>query len=247
MRAAMLRLDAGLRSLTADRVRRVAAQGYTLGDFLQSVDRGHDILAWLEFRAAAFTDTFGAVNRAIRDATNGRCKFIIDTLNPTFMALVGHDFKQFVGKASDAFYPMAWIDYHYMSVVASWANTLTGLVDGLDEETALAAVYRFVGWDDIDLPRKRIADLYIGATNKEHKTPDFYKRFGKYVGGLMKHEYRRGALLNGGGFPSYQTVFPHFWGREITEPLMADIMETGHDGYIFEISPEPFVMRPKKG
>ena len=247
MRSAMLKFDAGLRSLTKDRVRRMAELGYTFTDFIQTLSDGPDILDWLEFRAAAFTDTFGAVNRSIRSSTNGRCKFIIDTLNPTFMLLAGHDFKSFVGTASDAFYPMAWVDYHYISVVASWANFLVETVDGLDEGTALQAVYTLVGWDDIGLPAERIADLYIGATNKEHSIPEFYKGFGKHVNGLMTHEYRHGALMNVRNYPSYQTVFPHFWGREITEPLMDEIMSAGHDGYIFEISPEPFVMRPKKG
>ncbi|MFC1608494.1 twin-arginine translocation signal domain-containing protein, partial [Candidatus Latescibacterota bacterium] len=185
MRSTMLKLRAGLESLTAVKVRHAAELGFTFTDLIQSLADGPGVLDWLEFRAAAFTDTFGAINRSIRNTTGGRCKFIIDTLNPTFMLLVGHDFKSFVGTATDAFYPMAWVDYHYVSIVASWANALVEDIDGLDEETALAAVYSLVGWNDIDLPRKRIADLHIGETGSQHKIPDFYKGFGKYVGGLM--------------------------------------------------------------
>ena len=74
---------------------------------------------------------------------------------------------------------------------------------------------------------------------------EFYRNFLKYLPGLMKHEYRRGKMLNVNGLPSYQTVFPFFWGREPTAPLMEEIMGQGHDGYFFEISAEPFVKKPK--
>jgi len=41
-------------------------QERTFTDFIQTFSDGPDILDWLEFRAAVFTDTFGAVNRSIR-------------------------------------------------------------------------------------------------------------------------------------------------------------------------------------
>lgn len=244
MRSAMMKLLSSLRKLTKEQIRLAVELGFSFTDFIQFLCDGPDILDWFEFRAAAFTDTFGSVNRSIRLASGGNCKFIIDTLNPAFMLLVGHDFKGFVGGATDAFYPMAWIDYHYISVVASWANAFVELVDGLDEPTALGLAYNLAGWHDVDLPREKISGLGIGATSKEHSIPEFYKKFGKYVPGLMTHEYRRGALMNRSNCPSYQTVFPHFWGGKITEPLMDEIMAAGHDGYIFEISAEPFVKRP---
>ena len=174
---------------------------------------GDDILSWLEFRSAAFGDAFGRVNRSVKSLTQGRCRFVIDTVGPTFMPLVGHSMPYYAGQASDAFYAMAWVDYHYVSVVASWANALCEWVPGLDERTALAAVYNFVGWNDIGLPRDQIDDLCIGKTSAEHSIPEFYKGFGKHLEPLMKHEYDRAALVNIHDVPSYQTVFPHFWGR----------------------------------
>jgi len=201
---------------------------------------------WLEFRAAAVTDSFSRINRAIRMATGGQCSFIVDTVGPTFSLLVGHNLKGFIGGVSDAFYPMSWLDYHYISVAASWAQALVERVEGLDERTALRAVYSLVGWDDIDLPRDRIADLHIGITGKEHNITEFYRHFLPYLKNFMIHEYRRGALLNVRNYPSYQTVFPHFWGDKVTEPLFDEIMAAGHDGYIFEISAQPFVKKPEK-
>ena len=247
MRRAMLRLQANLPKLTKDTVKQVADLGFSYTDFLQTLADGIEIMDWLEFRAAAVSDSLSQINRAIKAATGGRCRFIVDTVNPTFSLLVGHDLKTFLGGVSDAYYPMAWVEYHYMTVVASWANALVEWVHGLDEQTALRVVYSLIGWDDIDLPAGRIADLHIGVTRKEHNSDEFYRHFKKYIPGLMTHEYRRGALLNTRNLPSYQTVFPHFWGGEITEPLMDEIMAAGHDGYIFEISAEPFVKRPKAG
>lgn len=246
MRRAMLRFDKALHSLTRERVAQVARTGYSFGDFLQTMTDCDDILAWFDFRSAAFGDAFGRVNHAVKSATQGRCRFIIDTVGPTFMPLVGHSMPYYAGQASDAFYAMAWVDYHYVSVAASWANALCELVPGLDEGTALNAVYRLIGWNDIDLPRERIADLCIGKTSSEHSIPDFYKGFGKHLEPLMRHEYDHAALINVNDVPSYQTVFPHFWGRKPAEPLIEAILEAGHDGYFYEISAEPFVKRPQK-
>ena len=69
--------------------------------------------------------------------------------------------------------------------------------------------------------------------------------FKPYLSGFMRHEYRRAALVRNPDYPSYQTAFPHYWGREITEPLLDEIMDLGHDGYIFESSAAPFVKRPE--
>ena len=60
----------------------------------------------------------------------------------------------------------------------------------------------------------------------------------------MTHEYRHAAMIRNPEYPSYPTVFPHYWGREATEPLMDEIMALGHDGYIFEGSAQPFVNKP---
>ncbi|MBN1293515.1 MAG: hypothetical protein JXB48_16870 [Candidatus Latescibacteria bacterium] len=247
MGKAMIKLETDLNTLTKERIKTMASLGFSLGDFIQAVTGGNDILDWIEFRAKAVTDSLSRVNRAIKTSTQGKCAFIIDTVGPTFSLLVGHDLKDFTGKVSDAYYPMAWVDYHYMSVPAAWAQALVERVPNLDERTALEAVYKFIGWDDIDLPRNSIADIHIGATRNEHSIEDFYSHFKKYVPGLMTHEYKHGALLNTNNYPSYQTVFPHFWGAEITEPLFDVIMDTGHDGYIFEISAQPFVNKPEKG
>ena len=244
MRAAARSFSSLLGSLTRERVASLADTGFGFTDFLQTIYCGDGVLDWLKFRAAAVTDSFGRINRAVRDATSGRCAFVIDTVGPTFSLLVGHDLSTFLGRVSDAYYPMSWVDHHYMNNAASWANFLCERVKGLDEPTALRAVYALFGWNELDLPRGRIADLHIGETGKTHDAREFYANFGKYLNGLMTHEYRRGKLLNVHDLPSYQTVFPYFWGREATEPLMEEIMAQGHDGYFFEISPEPFVKRP---
>jgi hypothetical protein len=244
MRNAMLRLRKNLHTLPLNKVKQAAELGFTYTDFLQSLSDGTDILDWLEFRAAAVTDSLSRIRRAIKAATNNRCAFIVDTVNPTFSLLVGHDLKTFLGDVSDAFYPMAWIEHHYLSTVASWAHALVERIEGLDEHTALKVVYSFLGWDDIGLPDRQIADLHIAANATDHDAANFYARFKQHIPDLMTHEYRRGALLNVRNLPSYQTVFPHYWGRAITEPLMDEIMAAGHDGYIFEVSTEPFVKKP---
>ena len=246
MRSSMLSLRKGLVGLSKDRINLITDNGFTLSDFLQTVDDGSTVLEWLEFRAAAFTDSFSAVNRAIKQSTGGRCGFIINTVNPTFSLFVGHDLKSFLGLVSDAYYSMGWIDYHFMANVASWANFLCETVDGLDEGTALKAVYSLIGWNDIDLPRKKIADLHISAYGKEHSIEVFYKHFRHRVYNLLMHEINRAEMIIGSNFPAYQTLYPEYWGRETTERLMNDIIEAGFNGYSFGRQPEPFVSKPDK-
>ena len=247
MRSSMLSFRDGLSGLSKERVQLIADSGFTLTDFLQTIDGGSTMLEWLEFRAAAVTDSFSAVNRAIKESTGGRCRFIINTVNPTFSLFVGHDLKSFLGSVSDAYYSMGWIGYHFMANVASWANFLCETVDSLDEGTALEVVYSLIGWNDIDLPRGKIADLHIAAHGKDHRIEEFYQHFRHRVHGLLMHEINRAEMINLRNYPAYQTLYPEYWGRETTERLMDDCIEVGFNGYSFGRQPEPFVSKPKKG
>lgn len=244
MKSAVKAFPSMLGTMTKERIASLATGGTGFTDFLQTFRDGVRIVDWLSFRAAAVTDSFANVRRAVRSASSGRCAFVIDTVNPAFSLLVGHDLSTFAGEASDAVYSMSWVDHHYINVAASWANLLCERIRGLDESPALRAVYALVGWDDIDLPRDRIADLHIGETGKTHDPREFHRYFAPYLAGLMTHEFRRGNLMNIRSVPSYQTVFPFFWGRGPTDPIMEAVMREGHDGYFFEISPEPYVKRP---
>ena len=168
MRASVRSFTDAMGKMTRQRLSDMSSTGFGFTDFLQMASGGDGVMEWLKFRAAAVSDSFTHVNMAVRAASSGRCAFIIDTVGPTFSLLVGHDLGRFLGEASDAYYPMAWVDHHYMNVIASWANFLCERVDGLDEKTALRTIYRLVGWDELDLPRERIADLHIGTSGKTH-------------------------------------------------------------------------------
>ena len=185
MRQAMLGFQENLGGLTKEQLKLVADVGITLTDFLHLQPDGNEAINWLKFRATNVTDALSRINRAIKAATGGRCRFIVDTVNPTLSYLVGHDYSTFVGEASDALYCMAWVEDQSICFAATWAQALVEMVDGLDESTALKAVYSLIGWDDLNLPHNRIADLHIAPTRQGHDIPRFYRRFKSYLNSFM--------------------------------------------------------------
>ena len=102
------------------------------------------------------------IHDSIHQATADRAKFISDTHHPTHSLYIGHNYADLMNGASDGLMPLAWLDAQYLSAVAAWANLLVTWTPGLDEETALAVVLNFFGWEDLNIPRKSIAGLHIG-------------------------------------------------------------------------------------
>jgi hypothetical protein len=193
------------------------------------------ILDWIFFRSDTVGMRLRGIHDSIREATAGRSQFISDTHNPTQALYVGHNYADLMNGASDGLLPLAWLDFQHMSAVAALANLLVTWTPGLDEESALTAVLSFFGWNELPIPRKKIADLHIGVDAASHKDTDFYEAFNKEATlALWTHELEHLALANTKGVPSFPIIKGHQWTEKISRELMDRCMSLGHTGYVFQ-------------
>jgi len=235
MKKASQNLRANLKKLDRGKIVLAAKTGYTFTDFLQLLADDSAVLDWLYFRAGAVGMRLRNIHDSIHIATADRACFVSDTHNPTQSLYVGHDYADLMNGASDGLLPLAWLDYQHVSAVAAWANLLVGWVDGLDEESALTAVLKFFGWDDLPIPRKRIADLHIGADPTVHSDVEFYSHFNKEgTLALWTREMERLAMMNTAGMPSFPIIKGHQWTEDLSRELMDRCMDIGHTGYFLQ-------------
>ncbi|MCE5251718.1 hypothetical protein LLG96_16035 [bacterium] len=235
MEKASRNLRRNLKSMDSAKIRQAAKTGFTFTDFLQLLGEDSAVVDWMNFRAGAVGMRMRGIRNSIHQATGDRAQFISDTHNPTLSLYVGHNYADLVHGASDGLMPLAWLDYQHISAVASWANLLVSWIPGLDEETAITAVLKFFGWDELPIQRKSIADFHIGIDPSVHSDEEFYRYFNKEgTLALWTHEMERTAMLNTTGIPSFPIIKGHQWTEKISRELMDRCMSMGHTGYVLQ-------------
>ncbi len=236
MKKAMKRLLVSLRSLDRTTVKHAAETRLTLADFLTMLGDDNAVMDWLYFRAKVVGNQLKRIRGAVHSISNGRTKFISDTHNETCSLYVGHNHAEFIEGASDAFHTLSWCAFQHVSAVAAWANQLCGWVDGLDEPTAIKAVSRFFGWDDLGLPEDRIHKIIgLDSPGGSFNAEKFYAMFNdKLTVRLLRHEWTKLAAFNRGRLPIHPVikgdVFPERVGRELMD--VADDLDL--TGYVFQ-------------
>lgn len=235
MERAARNLMRNLKRLDAAKVKFAAKIGYTFTDFLQILSDDRAIMDWLYFRSDTVGMRMRRIHDSIHEATADRAQFISDTHNPTLSLYIGHNYADLMNGSSDGLMPLAWLDWQHMSAVAALANLLVTWAPGLDEESAITAVLKFFDWDELPIPRKRIADLKIGLDGAKHSDTEFYEMFNKEATlALWTHELEHLALLNTKGVPAFPIIKGHQWTEKISRELMDRCMALGHTGYIFQ-------------
>ncbi len=236
MKRAMANLKRRLERLDRKTVEHAAKSRLTLADFLVLLGDGDGVMDWIVFRARLVGNQFKRISAAARIATNGRCGFITDTHNPTLAIYVGHNYADFFDGASDALHPLSWCDSQHVSAVASWADQLCAWVPGLDESTALKAVTRFFGWDEIGLPEDRIHKvLALDAPGGSFNPDAFYRFFNpELTVRLLTHEWARLAAINRGRLPVHPVIKGDVWPEKVCRELMERCDDLGFTGYVFQ-------------
>ncbi|MFA6471072.1 MAG: hypothetical protein WCU00_03440, partial [Candidatus Latescibacterota bacterium] len=240
MRASMTNLRRKLENLDKKTLESAAKFRLTLGDFLTLLGEDNGVLDWLYFRAQVVGNALKRIHDSVHVATGDRCGFVTDTHNITMSLLVGHNYSDLIGGASDAFHPLSWCDYQHISVIAVWANQLCQWAPGLSESTALKLVTAFFGWDEIGLPTGSIADLRIGKTAEEHgiysdASKGFYGYFNPdLTERLMIREWTRLAAFNHGRIPAHPVIKGYEWPEKVCRDLMERSFDLGLDGYVFQ-------------
>jgi len=240
MRDSMMNLRRSLETLDKKTLEHAAKFRLTFTDFLTLVGEDDGVMDWFLFRAKVVGNQLKRIHDAVHTATNHLSGFITDTHNPTMSILVGHNWADLIGGASDALHPLSWCGSQHISAVASWANQLCEWVDGLDESTALKLVTSFFGWDELGLPDKKIADLRIGETEAQHgsfSNPE--NAFNSYFNPdltirLMTHEWTRMTAINRGRIPAHPVIKGDAWPEKVGRELMERADDLELTGYILQ-------------
>ena len=94
---------------------------------------------------------------------------------------------------------------------------------------------KFFGWDELPIPRKKIAELHIGYDSKSHSDEEFYQFFNKKATlAMWTHEMERLAMLNTKNVPAFPIIKGHQWTEKISRELMDRCMSFGHTGYVLQ-------------
>lgn len=240
MRASMLNLRRRLETVDRKTLEQAAKFRLTFGDFLTFLGDDNGVLDWLYFRAKVVGNALKRIHDSVHTSTGDRCGFVTDTHNITMSLLVGHNYEDLIGGASDALHPLTWCDYQHISVIAAWAHQVCEWAPGLAESTALKLVTAFFGWDEIGLPKNTIADLRIGKTPEAHGLySDAAKGFYAYFNPdltvkLMTHEWTRLAAVNRGRIPAHPVIKGYEWPEKVCRELMERSLALGLDGYVFQ-------------
>lgn len=251
MKRAMLKLRYKLERLDKKTLERAAEMQLHFTDFLTMLGDDNGVMDWFVFRANVVGDALKRIHDSVHTETNHRSGFITDTHNSTHALFVGHNWKDLICGGSDALHPLSWCAYQHISAVAAWANQLCEWVPGLSEETAMNVVMRFFGWDNLGLPDKRIKDLRIGVSSKEHGIYDAANKDGFYgyfnpdlTIKLMTHEWSRMSVINGGRIPAHPVIKGYEWPENVCRELMDVADELGLTGYVFQRT-DVFIDREK--
>jgi len=165
MKAALSELEQRVASLTLPQFEQSAELANGFLDFLRLL-AGNDprLLDWFRFRCQVATDHMQFLTQAVHDAVGDSCPVDSHLFPPAIAYLSGQDLPSWE-KAVDRLTAgwgdvVGWSESQTLSF-AAWADKLCKNIDGLDEKTALGAIYRFFGYDSVGLPYT-IAELKSG-------------------------------------------------------------------------------------
>lgn len=151
MKAALTELRLRVRELNLARISRAA--GFL--DVLSELRVDSALLAWFRFRAEVVAARMRYLTDAVHEVAGDSCPVDSHLHPPSIAYLCGQDlalWERAVDRVSAGWGPVVgWVDAQLHTFVA-WARGLCRLVAGLDEECALQTVYRFFGYDQLDMP-----------------------------------------------------------------------------------------------
>jgi len=185
---------------------------------------GPELVDWLNFRADSITNALKNIRDHFKEKAPDKV-FGSDSHVPSFALLVGHRYRDF-RKFSDFVSPLLpWFEIHYLANFAAWADRLCRWVKGLDEEVALALVYRLFGYDRFSMPTS-IKELKVGE-------PGCEEEFGGDLYAIVEWELRKAKALSPDELPFYPVLKGGRWPADVIRRLVRVAEEIG-DGVVFQ-------------
>lgn len=212
--------------------RRLAALGReAMGplDYMQLLGMRQGVVQWFKFRSELLGRNLKRFRDAVHAAAGPDFIFGADTYPASLSMLVGHNYARWHEFSDFASPLLSHVDIFPMRTLVVSAQFLQRLMPALDEAQALALVYRFVGYDHLDLPDS-IETFALGEPDCEYRHIPLKD--------LVTLDMAKAKLYLSEEIPCYPIIqgggAPHDWPRPIIEELMEEADRLGHDGVIFQ-------------
>ncbi len=196
MKAALSGLRQRVASLRPADLKRAMDLSYSFFDFLGFFDCDSALLDWYRFRTRSVTEHMAYLTQAVHNAVGANCPVDSHLFPPSVAFLSGQDFPEWE-QAVDRLTPgwgsvVGWGEAQTNTFIV-WAEKLGQAMPDVDEAVILRAIYRFFGYDMLNMPGS-VTALREGQFPK---------------GKVWALEIRKaGALLSGNKpfFPPYRPI-----------------------------------------
>jgi len=230
MRKSVLRFLKGIRSLDADRARRLSELNLSFFDFLTYFDHDGALIDWFSFRAESISNRVKGWGEAVREVAKKGFTYGTDIFAPTFAILVGHRYRKWEEGVDFISTLLPHVEFFFTACFAEYANLLTQWAKGLTEAEALKLVYRLFNYDRFNMPLT--IDYKTGRGRKG--LPMLKLPFNEVpVGDMVELEIRKSKIAQSGRLPSYPCISAG-WDPATVGRLVRATRDVGHDGIIFQ-------------
>jgi len=132
---------------------------------------------------------------------------------------------------------IAHADIFQLGTIVVWAQFLQHILPALSEADALQIVYRFIGYDSLDMPTA-IDDFMLGDITKGFSQNHNCEFRNVPLKDLLLLDMAKARLYLPKDIPSYPIIqgggFPHNWPRELIQEVISGAEQLGHQGIILQ-------------
>ena len=215
--------------LTPQQLTTLAENALGVLDVLHFVGVRPGLLDWFSFRADLIARNMKHFRELIHRVAGDNFIFGADTYPASLSLFAGHDQTRW-GEFSDFASPLlSHVDAFPMKTFTAWAKQLQQWFPQISEATALKLAYRLGGYADLSMP-DNVADFALGEPDAEYRNIPLRD--------IVRIDMAKAKLYLPEELPAYPIIqgggAPWKWPLPIVKQLMADALELGYDGYIFQ-------------
>jgi hypothetical protein len=229
MRADITHALARFKQLTPTQLTTLANSALGPLDALHFTGLRPGLVDWFRFRADLIAHKVKRFRDVVHGAGGDDFIFGADTYPASLSLFAGHDQTRW-GEFSDFASPLlSHVDAFPMKTFVAWAKALQAWFPQLAEAEALKMAYRLGGYAELPMPDS-VADFALGEPDCEYRHIPLRD--------IVRLDMAKAKLYLPEGLPAYPIIqgggAPWDWPLPVVQQLMADAMELGYDGYIFQ-------------
>jgi len=229
MKADIHHAHARLQQIGGQRLAAIAQETMGPFDYMQLLGMRPGVIQWFKFRSELLGRNLTRFRDAVHNAAGADFIFGADNYPASFSLLAGHNHARWSEFSDFASPLLSHVDIFPMRTLTVSAQFLRKLHPDLSETQALQIIYRFAGYDGLEMPDS-IADFALGQPDCEFRNIPLVD--------LVTLDMRKARLYLPEDIPSYPIIqgggAPHDWPRADIHALMRNALDLGHDGYIFQ-------------